>query len=125
MTRQELEPFLCQHGKITGTIQSGRKQMWGMITEIEENYLNFVDHYNHFHIFANKDVKSFKSEAINMTTTYPLFKCDCGHRYDERFTCAVCGTTFCGLCGSQEWIGNKNKDVCNACLKTIKTGLDG
>ena len=99
MTVADLYPFLCKHGRITGLIGGERKQLWGVITEIEDNYLNFVDHDNHFHIFAHKDVRGFKQLPIDTEHKEPIQKSDCGHKDIERFTCERCGETFCGRCG--------------------------
>jgi hypothetical protein len=119
MTYEDLLPRLYEHGRITGMIAGERKQLWGVITEIENNYLNFIDHHSHFHIIALKDVRGFKVEALNTEYAEPKLKCDCGHKSKERFTCERCGKTFCGNCGHQKWIDLVNQDICANCLKVI------
>jgi len=119
MTRTDLHSFLCQHGRITGLIAGNRTQLWGMITEIEKNCLNFVDHANHFHIFFNKDVYEFIPGEIDPKHKYEKERCDCGHKSEDMFTCERCGKTFCGKCGHQKRIDLINQNICKKCLEVI------
>lgn len=119
MKREEIEPFLYQHGRITGLINGHRKQLWGVITQIEENCLSIIDHDDHFFIFFHKDIRGFKPEAINLEHKEPLSRCDCGCTSTERYTCERCGKSFCGDHGHMKRIDNINQDICSNCLQLI------